>query len=227
MRIYFGGTFDPVHQGHVRLSLELSRLFQGEKVYLMPCHKPVHKGSVQASPEHRLAMLKLALADYPELEIDTRELMSTEPSYTFNSLCAIRTDVAQEPVAFVIGTDSLLTLPGWYRSDQLAGLTHLIVIERPRTSFILQTAEFQTASQQPEQQGIEAVLALGFQRAVTPGMLEHQPAGLLLSLQLSELDISSSDIRQRVREHKSLANLVSDAVAVYISEHKLYQHQEK
>ena len=137
MRIYFGGTFDPVHLGHIQLAEELAVRFAQETVYLMPCYKAVHKDGVMASAEQRLAMLQLAIEGRSKLTLDTRELEVNAPSYTYNSLSSIRQEFGDESLVFVIGTDSLITLPFWYRCEGLAELTHLIVIERPYSSFRL------------------------------------------------------------------------------------------
>lgn len=225
MRIYFGGTFDPVHIGHVQLALELAALFAQGKVYLMPCYKAVHKERVMASAAQRLAMLQLATEEYSNLIVDTRELEQDSPSYTYNSLCAIRQEIGTEPLVFVIGTDSLISFPLWYHSERLAELTNLIVIERPQASFTIGGTEA-VSSHENARHYIERVLALGFEEITQPGLLEKYSAGKLISLKLSQFDVSSTRVRRLAHDKKPINHLVGDKVADYIKVTNLYQNQE-
>jgi len=231
MRIYFGGTFDPVHIGHLQLAQELSELFHQDKVYLLPCYQAVHKEEVSASAAQRLAMLQLAIKDYPNVCIDTREVLSAAPSYTFNTLNAIREEVPDEAIAFVIGTDSLITFPDWFRSEKMASLTNLIVIERPEGSYRAglnnsseTLSDSSACNKEKYREYLDRVLDLGFKLVKQPELLEINRSGLLISLKLSLLAISSTEIRSLVRENKAVNHLVSDAVAAYIKEYKLYQN---
>lgn len=225
MRIYFGGTFDPVHLGHVQLAEELAAYFNLNKVFLMPCYTAVHKDQVKATPEQRLAMLTLAIEGHSNLFIDTRELQQTVPSYTYNSLSAIREEIDNESLAFVIGTDSMISFPQWYQSDRMSELTNLIVIQRPETSFE------QTSSDTPGQSAfyrdcMDKVLSLGFEETKEPALVKSNKSGLLISLKLSQLDVSSTEVRRLVNQNKPINHLVGDKVADYIKQTNLYLNKE-
>ncbi len=210
MKVVLGGTFDPVHLGHLRMAIELGEALRCQTVDLMPCYLAVHKDDVSASSTHRLAMLNRAISEEPGLAIDERELLKRGPSFTIDSLMDIRSEIGDEPLVLAMGGDSALQLESWYRSDELAQYAHIVVMERPGF-----------------RQNSKVLSSLGFKPADSVKSLNGDRAGYSLQLQLNLLQISSTYIRRSVREGKNIRYLVPDAVADYICDNGLYQQHRR
>lgn len=192
----FGGTFDPPHYGHVRIAETAQQALGLAQVVFIPAKQPPHKLDDPISPlEHRVAMLELTLVPRSSFMISMMEAMREGPSYTVDTLRELRRELGYEDeIYFIMGMDSLVNFPTWHEPQVIVKLCKLAVLERP---------------------GIE------------PGLdeLEQKVPGLKDSVVLiptKEIDISSSDIRTRVRERKSIHDLVPPLVADYIREHGLY-----
>ena len=133
-----GGTFDPVHFGHLRMALDIYQHCDLQEVRLIPCKQPVYtsqKNDTQANSQARLAMLRLAIADTPGLTVDERELQRETPSYTIDTLLSLRAALPQTPLCFIMGSDTLATLDTWHRWQEILDIAHLIVISRPQVTF--------------------------------------------------------------------------------------------
>ena len=126
-----GGTFDPVHFGHLRPALEVQEALEIPRVHLVPCRLPPHRDLPQASPQQRLELLQLAVAKEPALAIDTRELDRSGPSYMVDTLASLRAERGQQPLCLALGMDALLGLESWYHWRDIAELCHLVVMQRP------------------------------------------------------------------------------------------------
>lgn len=216
--LMYGGTFDPVHNGHLRSALELTQVLPVARVHLIPCQLPPHRGEPGASPEQRLEMLRLATAEEPLLLADNRELLRPGPSWSIDTLCSLREEYGdRQPLAMVLGWDAFLGLPAWSRREQLLEKAHLIVIARP--------GEKQPASQE--------LLDLLQQYELKAGeALNTQPSGRILRLALpSAMQVSATYIRRLLAEQSSVRYLLPDAVINYLFRQGLYApanpcHQE-
>jgi nicotinate-nucleotide adenylyltransferase len=206
----FGGTFDPIHYGHLRPVEALAQQVGLKKVTLLPNNVPPHRPQPEASAQQRVAMLHCAIADRPLFDIDTRELERETPSWTVATLEALRAERgAEQPLGFIIGQDSLLTLAKWHRWQDLLSLCHLLVCKRPG---------YATQMESPEmQQWLEEHLADDAQQ------LHHSPAGRIWLADTPLLDISATEIRQRRHTGISCADLLPDAVIRYIDSVGLYR----
>ena len=206
-----GGTFDPVHIGHLRMAVEcLNRLHLAE-VRLLPVGQPVHRATPKADNADRLAMLELAIAGEQLLQVDKRETQRARPSYTVETLENLRTELGPDrSLAWIVGMDAFLGLPSWYRWTELLDLAHLVVVMRPGYTIDLDAAP--QLDEWVEQRGTDQ-----------PQVLQEAPHGRILFLSLPQLDISSSAIR-RLRQHgNSIRYLTPDAVVNYIEERQLYR----
>lgn len=203
-----GGTFDPIHHGHLRLALELRQQLGLEQMRLMPCHRPVHRDEPQVSSEARAQMIRLALANCPELTLDERELHRDRPSYTFDTLCALRTELGAEvSLIWAMGTDAFAALDSWNRWEELLDYAHLAVIERP--GFAL------------PQRGPVAELLQTYRAPVS--VLDEQSHGRIVLPSLRLLGISATGIRQQIVRGESPQFLLPDAVWHYIIAQGLYR----
>lgn len=208
--LMFGGTFDPIHNGHLRCALELTQVLPVRQVHLVPCQIPPHRERPGATPEQRLAMLQLAVAGEACLQVDDRELRRPGPSWSVDTLMSLRQEYgAAQPLAMVLGWDAFLGLPGWSRREALLELAHLIVLARPG-------------------QGGEAEPALRElleQHELKPGeSLNATPAGRILRLSLpSAMQVSATYIRRLLAMQASVRYLLPDEVIEFIHTHQLYQ----
>ena len=210
----FGGTFNPVHWGHIRTAVEIKNALVLEKMLLLPCGMPPHREQPEVSSEMRLEMLKLAVKDFPELEIDDRELIRKGPSYSVDTLQSLRNEMPEQTFALCVGVDAFLYLNTWYRWRKLFDLAHIIVAHRPGWSIAEATEKL------PDELRKELT-----QRYVSDfTKIDEKKSGYIVELKVTEIDISSSDIRQRVARNDSISGLVPAAVEGYIKKHGLYRH---
>ena len=126
-----GGTFDPIHYGHLELAREVKAALRLATVRLIPAGDPPHRAVPVATAAHRLAMVELALAEYPDLEIDAREIRRAGPSYTVTTLGELRSEAPMRPLALIVGADAFLGLPTWHRWTELFALAHVVIAARP------------------------------------------------------------------------------------------------
>ncbi|WP_193161457.1 nicotinate-nucleotide adenylyltransferase [Microbulbifer hainanensis] len=210
----FGGTFDPVHFGHLRMALELRQAFGFDEMRLVPSHQPRHRQAPGVSSEHRRQMLALAIQDCEELQLDERELKRAGPTYTVDTLEELRAELGDEvSLSFCMGLDSLLTLPGWHRWEQLLQLAHLVVVARP-------------GWQLPagDSGGAEAEVAELMTRCAGEAAdLRRESRGRLVVREQTLLPISATHIRQLIARGESPRYLLPAAVLQYIEDNNLYR----
>ncbi len=212
----FGGTFDPVHHGHLRLAVELRERLELAELRLIPCHVPALRGAPGASPAQRLEMLRLATAGEPGLVIDGRELARPGPSYTIDTLIELRAELGPErSLVWVLGIDALAGLPRWQRWRELTERAHLCVLSRPGAKL-------------PDDPALEAFLA-GHRAGAA--VVRERPAGGICFQPASRLEISATAIRDALAGGRSARYWLPDAVLDYIRAQGLYRapadHQAK
>lgn len=206
----YGGTFDPIHYGHLRTALDVKEAVGLDEIRLIPCQIPPHRGTPGATPEQRLAMLRAALTGAePGFRIDTRELERAGPSYMVDTLGSIRADIgAAEPLCLIVGLDAFLGLHRWHRWRQLFELAHILVMRRPGPVPDL-----------PD----ELRAGLDSRATATPEPLRQRPAGLIHFVPVTQLDISATQIRRAIATGRSARYLAPDAVLDLIRRLDLYR----
>ena len=202
-----GGTFDPIHHGHLRCAQELLQDLPLDEVRLIPSRIPPHRDTPHASVEQRLRMLKAALDGVPGFIVDARELSREGPSYTVDTLRSLRAEFGAMPLCLIVGMDAFSGLESWHRWQELIGLAHIVVAHRP--------------GWMAPQTGAVAEL-LNRHAAHSAAELRAQPAGRILPWPITGLDISASAIRVQVAAGKSPRFLVPEAVARIIAAERLY-----
>ena len=201
-----GGAFDPVHIGHLRGAIAVREELQLERVDFIPAAQSPLKGGAALTAEHRLAMLQLAVRGLPGLDVDARELERPGPSYTVDTLKALRAEYgAARPLLWIVGSDILTTLSQWSRWRELLDHAHLVVMARPGASDPEDEVKKWIASHQ-----MEGNLAV------------TQPAGGVVLVRQPLLDIASSQIRALIAEGRDTRFLMPDAVMEYIERHTLF-----
>ncbi|SIS45243.1 nicotinate-nucleotide adenylyltransferase [Neptunomonas antarctica] len=210
--VFMGGTFDPIHYGHLRTALEIQQWLDVESVYLMPANVPVHRETPGSTSAARLAMIERAISGENTLRCDPREILSDRPSFTIYTLEALRKELGSEiPVCMVIGMDSFLTLDQWYRFDEYLSKCHIIVAARPGYHF------------KPNQK-LQQLLT-EHQVSEKSDVLTQAAGGILLH-ELTPLSISATHIRELLSNGLSPRYLLPDSVWDYIQQNKLYGSNE-
>ncbi len=206
-----GGTFDPVHAGHVQLA-ELAMAEQGlDQVLFIPAAVPPHKRELMISAyDHRLAMLELALADHPSFTVCQAERILPRPSYTIDTLSYLQTILPKEAsLYFIIGLDAFLDITSWKAYEELLCRVHLLVARRTEGVGKGRLTELADRLHYNPQAGLWQAMVDGFQDII---FLRGRPAA-----------ISSSTIRSSLREGKAVEAGLSDKVRRYIDQHSLYR----
>lgn len=204
----YGGTFDPVHYGHLRTALEVFETLGLDALRLVPCRVPAHRERPGASAEDRLDMLSAALrGGVPGFLADPRELRREGPSYMIDTLVSLRAEAGDAPLCLIVGQDAFCGLPGWRRWEELFDFAHLIVMSRPDAAPNLPEALARTMARR---------------RVETADALRSAPAGGILRLEVTPLAISATAIRELIRQGRSARYLTPDAVLDLIRERGLY-----
>ncbi|XKM14094.1 nicotinate-nucleotide adenylyltransferase [Orbaceae bacterium ac157xtp] len=208
----YGGTFDPIHYGHLKPALALAKEVGLQHISLLPNHVPPHKSQPQATTVQRLAMLKLAIEPYPIFSIDTREITQARadrPSYTIETLQAWRTQNGNtKGLAFIIGQDSLLSITTWHDWQNLLNYCHILVCRRPGYANSLENQE----------------LKAWVEKHQTYQILDlHQKANGFIYFANTPLEaISATEIRKKISKNENCDQLLPAKVLQYIKEQHLY-----
>lgn len=204
----FGGTFDPVHYGHLRSALELVERLHLRELRLMPSAVPPHRDTPACPAAHRAAMVALAVAGEPRLVCDDRELRRAGASYTIDSLMELRGELGDgHSLCLVLGCDALLAINTWHRWQELLDWAHVVVIARPG---------WQLPGEGPVADWLK------HHRLADPRGLRQRPNGGILVEELRPLAISSTEIRGILAAGRSPRYLLPQAVLEYIEGHHLY-----
>jgi len=207
----FGGTFDPIHIGHLRLAEEAREHLDLSEVLWVPAGQPPHRGGPTVSAGHRLALVRAATAGHPAFRVDPAEVESDQPSYTVLTLERLRgLHGAQRPLVLLLGADAFAGLPGWHRWQEIFSLAHIAVAHRP--GFPIAAAS------------LPPVLAEIFaqRRVDDPADLAQAPAGAVVTFAMTQLAVSATQIRQLLANGKSTRYLLPEAVIAYIHQHQLF-----
>lgn len=200
----FGGTFDPVHRGHIHGATTVCEALDLPEVRMVLSARPWHRNAPAASARHRWQMLCLACAVDPRLVPDDRELTRDAPSYTVDTLAEVRAEVADAGIIWVLGSDAFADLPTWHRWTEVLQLTNLVILQRP---------------------GECPRWTDALTRLCAAHRVDHPPDaafGQIMFLESEMQAISASQIRAALAAGRPVAHLLPDQVATYISRHGLY-----
>lgn len=202
-----GGTFDPIHLGHLRLALELHDALRLDKVHIIPCYQPVHRKMPAAKPEERLAMVKCAIEGETAFIADDREIRRKNPSYMIDTLLDLRNEMPNTPLCLLLGIDAFLGFGSWHKWRDILNEAHLIVAHRPQYQLPVT--------------GIIADLMKEHLRQDHAYIHQHKAGGIILQ-PITQLEISASDIRKQFAMGKNPRYLLPDRVYDYIQQHGTY-----
>jgi len=209
----FGGTFDPIHYGHLRLAEEMLELAQLGEIRFMPAGIPPHRGVPQVSAQHRCEMVRLAIADQQAFVLDDRETLRADKCYTVDSLRELRAELgATQPLCLLMGSDAFLQLDTWHQWDSLFELAHIVVGCRPGFALARDICD-----------ATQALRDAYDKRQCPAAALSQQSSGGIVELTIPKLEISATLIRSREAEGRTTRYLLPSVVADYIHQHNLYK----
>jgi nicotinate-nucleotide adenylyltransferase len=199
----FGGTFDPIHYAHLAVAEAAREAFDLRRVLFIPAAQPPHKPDRSiAAAEHRFGMVQIAIADNPGFEVSRIEVDRDGPSYTVDTLAALRAVAPDDRLALILSEESFSQLGTWHQPEHIVQLADVVIVA-PREGYLSADAMF-----------------------VLPDHGQPPPADVVF-LDGPRIRLSASEIRERARTGRSLRYLVPDAVAAYIGDHGLYQDQRR
>ena len=202
----FGGTFDPIHYGHLRPAQEAMQQLLLAELRIIPAATPPHRPPPQASAAQRLAMVELAIRDCPGLRVDDRELQRGGLSYTVLTLESLRAELGRTPLCLLIGADQFRSFETWHRWQEIPELAHLVILNRPGTK----AGALPAWTRGRESSDLHT--------------LREAPAGRLAFLSVSPQDISATRIRAALARGESVQGLLPEAVLDYIRSNQVYGH---
>jgi nicotinate-nucleotide adenylyltransferase len=193
----FGGTFDPIHYGHLRTAFELLQLLRLGEIRFMPTGNPPHREHTIATTEHRVAMVRAAIAGQTEFVLDDRETRREGPSYSVDTMRELRAELPTAPICLIVGMDAFLGLPKWHQWRELLQLIHLVVAHRPG---------WRAPTMGPLG---ELLVDRGTGRI---NDLHEAPAGKIYIHAVTQLEISSTEVRKLIAAGRDPRYLMPDAV---------------
>ncbi len=206
-----GGTFNPIHHGHLRMAQELADALGFDEVRFIPSASPPHRTTPEVSAEHRAAMVQLAIADNPLFKLDMRELARTGASYMIDTLISLREELGEHAaLCLIMGSDAFVKLDTWHHWQKLLDYCHIILVQRPNIS--------------PDLPRLSAKLTSLLHDHYTENVddLTEKTTGYIHMQKITPLDISATRIRESLKACHSVRYLMPESVITYIATHKLY-----
>jgi nicotinate-nucleotide adenylyltransferase len=202
-----GGLFDPVHKGHVSAALFALEFLSVQRLKMIPCHLPNHKVVPATQSEHRLAMLKLATASYPQIEIDQIELERDQVSYSVDTLTELKK--RHSVLVFVLGVDSFNSLPQWHGWQKIMELSHLLVLPRHGSTLADETLR---------------AVDIEHRQVHTSEQMRVNTSGKIIFCENFDYDVASSEIRKKITRGDDVSAALDAKVVQYINDNCLYQN---
>ena len=208
MRIgILGGMFNPVHNGHLRIAIECKETFKFDELRMFPCAEPPHREKPEVSSQQRLEMLQLALQSVDGVVADGRELDRSGPSYTIDTLRSLKSEFPQAGLYLIIGSDAFQSLNTWHEWEKILEFSNIIIAQRPDHQDDLSS-------------DVGKILKNSFTNDIDA--FKKSISGKIYALKVSQLEISSSYLRELIRENNSTQFLLPEIVLNFIKENRLY-----
>jgi len=203
-----GGTFDPVHLGHLHLASQIKTLCNLDKILFVPCWQSPLRDFPKASPEDRYAMLKLAIDSGPYFAIDDRELKLHKPSFTIETLQSLREESPNAALCLIVGIDAFCRFNEWHKWQMIPELAHLIIASRPKA---------------PKLEQKELLSLISERKIERASQLKDKKAGFIYCVDINPLPIAATTIREMIKSNQDASKFVPKAIWQYICEMGLYR----
>ncbi|MCM8857598.1 MAG: nicotinate-nucleotide adenylyltransferase [Candidatus Thiodiazotropha sp.] len=204
----FGGTFDPIHIGHLRTALDVMQAVELEEVRFIPLHGAVHRDQPEVSARLRLQMVQAAIQEQEGFVVDDRELQRSGDSYSIDTLASLRRQWPERTLCLLMGMDAFNGFADWRRPNEILGLAHLIVMQRP-------------GQENPSEPRVREILKS--RQCFSHAQLHKQVNGAILMQTVTQLDISATRIRAMLADGQTPRYLLPDAVLQLIEDNQLYR----
>ncbi|MBI2785398.1 MAG: nicotinate-nucleotide adenylyltransferase [Legionella longbeachae] len=205
----FGGTFDPIHNGHLQTSITIQAYFKFDSYFFLPCKTPTIKPPSFASSKQRIHMIKLAIHNHRHFRIDLREIERHTPSYMVETLTSFRLEYPQASITLILGYDAFLSLPNWFEWEKLITLANLLVLNRPEYAMQASPEIMQNFLKQHQKMNEAALL--------------NTQAGSVFLFNAGNYEISSTMLREKIKKGIDVQNQLPHSVYEYIKNQELYQ----
>jgi len=202
-----GGTFDPIHLGHIKIAKYALQQCDLQKVIFIPCHTPAHRHKPIATSKQRLKMTQLAIKDDPNLISDDREIKRQGISFTVDTLQSLKQDYPTNSLCLIIGADAFANLDTWHQWQKLTNYAHLIIVNRSKVKI---------------KTSIPVKKLLKNAEILDPIAFKHKLHGLIYQLHITPIPISATMIRQQLHKHRLTDDSLPKAVYDYICAEKIY-----
>lgn len=203
-----GGTFDPVHYGHLRTALDVQQCLSLDEIRFIPCGEPPHRIAPIAEPLQRLSMVRTAIAGQEKFTVDDREIRRQGPSYMVDTLASLKQDFKDEPLCLILGTDAFNGLEHWYQWQKVFDLANIVVMQRPEIKGQVELNK--------------RLLKLLKHRIVDAENLKSKQNGGISFVPVTQLDISATMIREQWRQGKDIQFFLPDSVLTLIRQQNIY-----
>lgn len=202
-----GGTFDPIHLGHIKIAEYVLKKCNLQKIIFIPCYTPAHRYKPIATAAQRLAMIQLAIKDHPDFIADDREIKRQGTSFMIDTLQSLKQDYPENPLCLILGTDAFANLDTWHQWQKLINYANFVVINRPGIKVEIPPP-------------IKELLKNS--EILDPSAFQHKPNGLIYQLHITPIPISATKIRKQLHDHKLPTDSLPKAVYNYICAEKIY-----
>jgi len=203
-----GGTFDPIHNGHLRTALDVQQCLSLEEVRFIPCGEPPHRVAPVAEPIQRLSMVRAAIAGQEKFKLDDREIRRKGPSYMVDTLASLKEDFKDKSLCLILGTDAFNGLEQWHRWQHIFEFANVVVMQRPAIK--------------GQNELNKRLLLLLKDRLVDADILKKKQDGGIAFVPVTQLDISATKIRQQWQQGKDIQFLLPDSVLTLIRQQNIY-----
>lgn len=204
----YGGAFDPVHEGHLRCAESLQKTFAFDNFVFVPCKIPLLKNPTSATAQQRVKMLELVLSGKPDFSIDQREINRDSPSYMIETLKSFHHDFPDAALILIMGADAFQKLPLWHQWQDILNFCHILIMDRAEIDTHLLSEDLIQLLEKHQAASIESFF--------------QKKTGCILSVNAGHYSISSTEIRKRIKEGRSLAGRLPAKLEDYIRQNKLY-----
>ena len=204
----FGGTFDPIHYGHLRTALDVQQYLSLDEVRFIPCGEPAHRNKPIAEPLQRLAMVRAAIAGQEKFTLDDREIRRQGPSYMVDTLASLKEDFKDKSLCLILGTDAFNGLEQWYQWQKIFEFANIVIMQRPAVNGQVELNK--------------RLLAQLKDRFVDADDLKRKQNGSICFVPVTQLDISATAIRQQWQQGKNIQFFLPDTVLTLIQQQNIY-----